>query len=99
MNILLISISSIIIIVVIIIVVVINSSDDTVDSSGKSIYCPEISSSATALAWPKTESGKTASQSCPTGYTGTITRLCSNGTWSNEDRTSCTQIIYCPADG
>ena len=58
-------------------------------------YCPADAG------WPKTESGKTASQACPSGYTGNIVRTCENGLWKNEDRTNCTrvdEVVYCPAD-
>lgn len=101
MNILIISISAIIIIIVIIIIVVVmNSSDDnTVNSSSNSLYCPEINSSDTSLAWPKTKTGITAYQECPTGFYGEISRTCNNGTWGNEDRTKCKEIQDCPADG
>lgn len=101
MNILIISISAIIIIIVIIIIVVVmNSSDDnTVNSSSNLLYCQEVNSSTTSLAWPRTNSGITAYQECPTGFYGEISRACNNGTWGDEDRTKCKEIQDCPADG
>ena len=77
-----------------------NSSDDNkVNSSSNSLYCQEVNSSDTSLAWPKTKSGKTAYQECPTEYYGEVSRTCNNGTWSKEDRTNCKKIQDCPADG
>ena len=54
-------------------------------------YCPAVASTATTLAWPKTEQSKTATQKCPTGYTGTIIRKCNaDGTWNTEEK-KCTE--------
>ena len=101
MNILVVSISAIIIIIVIIIIVVVmnSSNNNTVNSSNNLVYCPEINSSDTSLAWPITLSDRTTSQICPTGYYGVVSRTCNNGTWGDEDRTKCKEIQDCPADG
>ena len=49
--------------------------------------------------WPKTEAGKTASHVCPSGYTGTMSRVCNaDGSWNTEDISGCT-LKYCLADG
>ena len=40
--------------------------------------------------WPKTEAGKTASHVCPSGYTGTMSRVCNaDGSWNTEDTSDC----------
>ncbi|KAK8799700.1 hypothetical protein WA158_006248 [Blastocystis sp. Blastoise] len=48
--------------------------------------------------WPQTNSGETASISCPIGYTGSITRYCnSNYLWEESNKNGCklTSDILC----
>ena len=55
--------------------------------------------------WPETEGGETASISCPTGYSGSRTRLCKDGKWQDIDEKKCEKIesssssSVCIADG
>lgn len=58
-------------------------------------YCPAVASTATTLAWPKTEQSKTATQKCPSGYTGTVTRVCNaDGTWNTEQRKCTEETVF-----
>ena len=58
------------------------------------------------MSWPETIAGESVTKSCPTGYTGSQTRLCNeDGTWENINSTSCKvitnsseSISFCPTE-
>ena len=57
-------------------------------------YCPADGD------YPETMEEMIFELSCPTGYSGSITRYCNDGAWEDEVDT-CEEILpeYCPADG
>ena len=74
-------------------------------SNGSTIVQPPTSNGSTIIYcladgdWPETEAGKTVSHECPSGYTGTMSRICNaDGSWNTEDVSGCT-LKYCLADG
>lgn len=64
----------------------------TVTSSARNMTCPEDG------VWPLTDAGKTVVDDCPSGYKGTITRVCNDNAEWEDIESNCT-IIKCPADG
>lgn len=72
-----------------------NDTANDTSSSSSTIIQPSSSSSTDIYCladsdWPKTEAGKTASKLCPSGYTGTMSRVCNaDGSWSEETTNDC----------